>query len=224
MKFAALKTPGNPAVRNYLALRKVIGILGIALPPAMLLGEWLFFCNAQQPTISHYYYTGMRDVFVGTLWAIGVFLVCYKGPRDWDNVASNVAGACAILVAIFPTAPRPTPNPCPIPSAIPETLQSFIGKLHLGFAAGFFVTITIMAFLLFENRGKRKWVNWIYRGCGAAMIGCLVWMGCGGVGFWPEAISVWAFGVSWLVNGIKPLKDPLDWPTQSGNAPSTRFA
>src|SRR5574337_536610 len=101
--FVALGQPGNPAVRNYLALRKLIGILGLAIPPAMWLGVRLLFCDAQQPTISHYYYTGMRDVFVGALWAVGIFLLCYKGTRDWDNLASNVAGACAILVAVFPT-------------------------------------------------------------------------------------------------------------------------
>ncbi len=223
-RFAALAVPGNPAVRNYLTLRKGIGILGIALPLGMLLGERLFFCGAQQPTISHYYYTGMRDLFVGTLWAIGIFLVCYKGTRDWDNIASNVAGACAILVALLPTAPRETLDSCAIPSAIPAPLQGAIGRLHIGFAAGFFLAITIMALALFENRGKGKWANWVYRACGVTMLGCLLWMAIGGVSFWAEAIAVWAFGIAWLVNGIKPLKDPQDWPMPSGDAPPSKFA
>jgi len=221
--FAALAAPGNAAVRNYLTLRKGIGILGIALPPAMLLGGRVF-CDALQPTISHYYHTGMRDVFVGALWAVGVFLVCYKGTRGWDNWASNVAGACAILVAVFPTAPHKEPDLCAIPSAIPVALQGVIGQLHICFAVGFFLSITAMALLLFENRGKGKWANWVYRTCGVTMLGCLLWMAIGGVGFWPEAIAVWAFGIAWLVNGIKPLKDPQDWPTPSGNAPPSRFA
>lgn len=223
-RFAALAAPGNASVRNYLTLRKVIGILGLALPPAMWLGERLFFCDAQQPTISHYYYTGMRDIFVGVLWAVGVFLVCYKGTRGWDNLASNVAGGCAILVAVFPTAPRETPGPCAFPSAIPVALQGVIGTLHICFAVGFFLAITGMALLLFENRGKGRWANWVYRACGVTMLGCLLWMAVGGVGFWPEAIAVWAFGIAWLVNGLKPLKDPQDWPTLSGNAPPSRFA
>ena len=223
-RFSALAAPGNRAVRNYLTLRKTIGILGLALPPVILAGERVLFLCGTQPTISHYYYTGMRDVFVGTLWAIGVFLVCYKGPRGWDNVASNVAGACAILVALFPTAPRQAADSCALPSAVPQALQGVIGTLHICFAVGFFLSITAMAFLLFENRGKRKWTNWIYRACGVAMLGCLLWMAIDGVGFWAEAIAVWAFGIAWLVNGLKPLKDPQDWPTVKGEAPASRFA
>ena len=32
------------------------------------------------------------------------------------------------------------------------------------------------------------------------------------------------FGIAWLVNGIKPLKDPQDWPKPNGDAPPSKFA
>ena len=67
-KFAVLAQPSSStAVRKYLTLRKLIGILGISLP----LVPWLYgrlLCSTRlRPTISDNYYTGMRDEFVGGL-------------------------------------------------------------------------------------------------------------------------------------------------------------
>src|SRR5258706_5910903 len=106
-RLALLSQPSSSvAVRNYLTLRKLIGILGIALPLVMWLGEPVLCPGAgRQPTISHYYYTLMRDAFVGILWALGIFMVCYRGTRRWDDLASTVAGLCATVVALFPTKP-----------------------------------------------------------------------------------------------------------------------
>jgi len=36
-------------------------------------------------TISLYYYTGMRDVLVGALCAIALFMFFYKGHDKWDD-------------------------------------------------------------------------------------------------------------------------------------------
>ncbi len=56
---------------TYLALRKAVGWIGILLPLVLILGMLLIFRgDAIQKTISQYYYTGMRDVFVGALCAI----------------------------------------------------------------------------------------------------------------------------------------------------------
>jgi hypothetical protein len=131
-KLASLSLPSNSmAVRNYLTLRKLIGILGISLPVVMWLGERLFCSSQLQPTISDYYYTRMRDEFVGILWAIGVFLVCYRGTRVWDDIISTAAGAFAILVALFPTKSHDsTATGCVFPSAISPPWRDIIGNLH----------------------------------------------------------------------------------------------
>ena len=62
-------------VISYLTLRKAVGVLGIALPIVLAVGD-LTFGNGRglQPTISDYYATGMRDVFVGLLFPLGLFL------------------------------------------------------------------------------------------------------------------------------------------------------
>jgi hypothetical protein len=44
----------------------------------------------------------MRDWFVGILWAIGVFLVLYRGYGRRENTALNIAGMLLIMVAMVP--------------------------------------------------------------------------------------------------------------------------
>ena len=65
-----------------------------------------------QPSMSDYYYYQdgkMRDVFVGILCAIGVFLILYKGWEKLENRLLNAAGFFAIGVAIFPMGWKPFP-------------------------------------------------------------------------------------------------------------------
>lgn len=231
-RFAFLAEPENDttAVRNYLTLRKLIGGLGIALPLAMwLLEPVLCHGAALQPTISDYYYTLMRDLFVGILCAIGVFLVCYRGTRPLDYWISLLAGLCAIGIGLFPTAPRVTPgpgaplqDPCVLPPAIPPACWSFIGHLHITFAIVFFLAISVMAFFLFKNNGKHaKWTNPLYKLCGLVMFGCIFWM-LSGPSFLKETIAVEAFGIAWLLNGIGGLKHPDDQPLANGHPPAGR--
>ena len=61
-----------------------VGGLGAALPVILLVGGFLDECCIR-PSISAYYYSPspiLRGLLVGTLVAIAVFLICYKGhPR-----------------------------------------------------------------------------------------------------------------------------------------------
>ena len=66
-------------VFSYLTLRKTIGLLGIVFPFLLCLGGLIVFKTGIQYSISSYYHTGMRDVFVGTLCIIGFFLLSYRG-------------------------------------------------------------------------------------------------------------------------------------------------
>ena len=70
----------NALVFSYLTLRKTIGLLGLALPVVLAVGGLLIFDPpGLQRSISAYFYTNISQVFVGTLWAIGFFLLSYKG-------------------------------------------------------------------------------------------------------------------------------------------------
>ena len=91
-------------IHSYLSLRQAIGWIGILLPFTLMLGVLVIFRgNPVRISISMYYYTGMRDVLVGALCAIGLFLFFYRGYSKWDNWAGNIAGFFALGIALFPT-------------------------------------------------------------------------------------------------------------------------
>lgn len=95
------------AERSFNRIRVFAGALGLALPVALLLGDRAFLVSnaTVRGSLSAYYHSGMRDVFVGTLVATGVCLVAYRitDKGDRRNGISTFAGFMAILVAVFPT-------------------------------------------------------------------------------------------------------------------------
>lgn len=75
---------------SYLFLRRAIGLIGALLPVVLPLGyalstgHWRLLAS-----MSSYYYSDMRNVFVGSLCAVGVFLICYR-YRHWDDVFATI--------------------------------------------------------------------------------------------------------------------------------------
>lgn len=197
--------------------RTAIGVLGVTLPPILIVAS-LLRNQAVESSISAYYYTPMRDWFVGTLWVIGVFLFFYRyRPQDpaaarsnWEPVRRGVAdswlgkisGLCAVLVALLPT----TSPPGPI--AQPPT----IGMLHGIAAATLFVSLALFPLLLFSQSRKR---GHVYRRYGWAMIILLLLVVA--YAFGPEGVRmatapwrpvlvletllIMVFGVSWFEKG-----------------------
>jgi hypothetical protein len=197
--------------------RTAIGVLGIALP-VIAVSTSLLGSQKLESSISSYYHTSARDVFVGILWVIGVFLFFYRYTpqhRDrarsrWQSVHSGAAdswlgktaGLCAVLVALLPTTPPPASKAQP-----PE-----IGTIH-GVAAGIlFTCLALFPLLLFSQSRDR---GQTYKGYGWAMIGLLLLVVA--FAFAPDnvrvAIAPWrpvlvletlliiVFGVSWFEKG-----------------------
>jgi uncharacterized membrane protein len=54
-------------------------------------------------SISAYYYTSARAVFVACLCAIGTCLIIYRGNTTAEDVALNISGFMAFVVAFIPT-------------------------------------------------------------------------------------------------------------------------
>src|SRR5215468_1540580 len=104
---AAADPPTSPLIISYLGLRKAVGFIGLGLPFVLIFGNQLFPDSPWfQYSISDYYYTHMRNVFVGSLCAIGVFLITYRGYDICDRIAGALASVFAIGVALFPTTPE----------------------------------------------------------------------------------------------------------------------
>ena len=61
-----------------------------------------------QPSVSDFFHTTLRDVYVGLLCAIPVFLISCRGYRkdsgEWlsDDLIASVEGLSAFGVAVFP--------------------------------------------------------------------------------------------------------------------------
>ncbi len=85
-----------------------IGLLGVVLPVLLVLVDWRFV-HTRRPirgSMSAYYHSSARDVFVGGLVATGLFLITYMSAkkRTYDFVLSTTAGVLVIVVALLPTA------------------------------------------------------------------------------------------------------------------------
>lgn len=155
--------PSNQLVRNYMTLRKAIGWIAMCLPFAVFLGNWVIFSrhviaclapisNKLPDSLSGYYYSHMRDVFVGGMWAAGVFLLFYRGHDLLERWATNLAGLFALGIALFPTTSPVNDslqtNICsPVNPVVSQPAPNgpTIGLVHLGCLCGLMTMITLMA-------------------------------------------------------------------------------
>ena len=87
---------------TYASLRGGMGIIAFMFPLILFPGGLWLSDTPLQSSMSHYYHTDMRNVFVGLLFSIGSFLYLYKGFGPRENYALNIAGLLALGVAIFP--------------------------------------------------------------------------------------------------------------------------
>ncbi|MGV9365661.1 hypothetical protein [Amycolatopsis sp. NPDC003731] len=90
--------------QTYLALRVAMVMLVALLFLAILL-QFLFVNDGLcwQHSISAYYFTSVRPVFVGVLCAIGTGMIVYRGNTDYENTALDCSGFLAFIVAFVPT-------------------------------------------------------------------------------------------------------------------------
>lgn len=93
--------------RAYLGMRLGIGVVALALPWSLVVVDWLFIDvpGTVRGSMSAYYHSSARDIFVGGLIVVGGFLISYMNAKrkTYDYVLSTMAGILVILVAFFPT-------------------------------------------------------------------------------------------------------------------------
>jgi hypothetical protein len=227
---------GSRHLASYLTLRKGIGYLGLALPFVLAFGGMLLHGSGIRSSISAYYHTGMGDVFVGTIFVIGIFLFAYKGYEPKDDRVGDFACFCAVGLALFPTFPDMGDSSRGIglthSPATAETLEKIIAGAHFVFAASFFLTLAYFSICLFtksdrEKTPKKLQRNLVYRACGYVMLLALALIALEFLiqklellpevalrtiasldpRFWLESIAMLAFGVSWSVKGEAILTD-----------------
>lgn len=207
----------DPVVLSYKALRKAVGYVAIALP-FMLVVPYLILHDPPlvQDSISAYYYTGLRNVFVGSLCAISMFMLCARGYDRKDEYAGFL---CAIGVAFCPM------DPTPIKEKIPCSTVPLYPPLHFVFAVTLFLTLGYFCLVLFrmsDGRPTRQKMqrNVIYTACGGTIYIAIAAEGLLDMlakksPWWQETphlliceiLCLWAFGYAWLIKGEAFFKD-----------------
>jgi hypothetical protein len=170
-------------VIHFQALQALIGGIVLLLLPVVYFGNWIIFTrhvggclsptNPRIPgSLSGYYYTHMRNLFVGAMCAVGVYFVAYRGYKKKDYWFTNVAGAAAILIALFPTMPpsyKPSGNganlyfsrwnvcgPVTRITFHQSAGQSNIRWVHVGSLVLLFLMVFLMVLVQFTKTDKPK--------------------------------------------------------------------
>lgn len=207
-------------------IRKLIGILGLALPFVLPLaaGDVL-------SSISHNYYLTVPSlIFIITLSTMGLFLISYKGYRIdgtgekeviSDDLITNIGGLAALVVVIVPTCCVDSLNET-VNLLCEEKTYPLLGHdntikniIHLASAGIFIFAMGWMSIYKF-TRGSDKTSNEyrIFKWCGYFVWGSigvlLVYMALTYIlddFFVPrmvyimETVAIVPFGISWLVKG-----------------------
>jgi hypothetical protein len=203
----------TPYVTAWLLHRLTIGIMGIAMPIILIVGERVLFSrdvvDFPRASLSAYYYSGLREIFVGTLFATGIFLITFKLTHaNTDNLITAIAGIGALGVAINPTGPDPGESPVPWSRLLGVHTCQIIHSIS---AIVFIGALAVMSHRFARHAGR--W-GWIHEVCAAVMVTAAVVALIAGargiqhVGAWSglllvELICTFAFGISWLVRGIE---------------------
>ena len=211
--------PTDTMVLSSIGVRRAVGISGFALPPVLGLGGWLFGVPIQDNT-SSYYHTPLRDVFVGTMCAIGIFLLCYRGHDRGESWTANVGCLAALGVALFPLDA----------GSDPLLQKSWVGYVHSVAGGVFFLTLAFYSLYHFPRSTSRAtesephvWErNAVYRISGLVILASMLLMGGylfllppgwkrianeWNFLFFMESIATWAFAAAWLTKGRAIIAD-----------------
>ena len=114
--------PPPVALRTYTAIR--VGVVAVIVALGFAVWREIATSSDQcvQRSLSAYYYTPAKPVFVGALLIIGFAMIAMWGMTWWEDAALNLAGLLLMVVALVPTLDA---NYCSLPKAIrgqsPET-------------------------------------------------------------------------------------------------------
>lgn len=169
----------------------------------------LYFAALHAPpvsTVSAYYHTPARSVFLWMLALTALLFFTYQSPKKFDLLVSFLAGCIVLGLALFPLIGhyRLDPaEPCllglchsPHSQALHEWCGTLFGVTSLYLVLGSFPTA--------QDSPKRKAA---YRWCAAVMVGGYAAMQLTGLlGYeahriWPEMLALLAFAFAWVVKG-----------------------
>ncbi len=203
-------------------IRKLIGVLGLALPFLLPISEGMFLSS-----ISHYYYLSFSAIiFIITISCFGLFLISYRGYKIdktesiSDDMLTNIGGLAALVVVFFPTYCTGSESMFIDKLCASEDYpllghnNSLTNTIHLVSAAIFIFTMGWMSKYKFTRGGDHA-NNRIYRICGNIVWGAIALLVLLVIADWIkegfkitsydvyilETIAVVPFAISWLIKG-----------------------
>lgn len=193
---------------TYFTLRLGLGLIAVAFPILLAVGGRLWAGLPLQDSMSAYYHAevegrSMRTWFVGILFALGVLLYLYKGFTDKENVALNVAGIAAVLVAVFPMQWQCGDDCAPVSA---HGVSAVVAFLAVAFVAAFCADETLN---LVRDPDRRRQLRITYAILAALLLAsplaAFVLSSLLGfesaLVFFVEAAGIIAFAAYWLVKG-----------------------
>jgi hypothetical protein len=212
-------------VKSFMVMRLGSGALAFLLPLLLVGIAALLDDETWRGSLSEYYYSGAREIFVGVLSATAVFLLAYKVIEvSLENVLSWIAAVLVVVVVVFPTKPPSKEiERTPLQDAIGEDPVKWI---HFGAAGGFIVLLAVISFFFAVREARRKksehqgvlspafWGGWhlwwvtVILGAIAWLVGTLI---TAKLGVWEpskailigEWVAIWAFAISWFTKGFE---------------------
>ena len=225
-----VKQSSSTDMRTVRRQRQMIGAIGLTLPFVLLTGV-LLFNVPMQSSISAFFFTEMREVFVSASAGVGLFLLTYQGyPRRngeilTDRLVSGVGGIAVFATAFIPT--LCTRGACDAPPTLLDRLispgmDSVQDAVHLVAAGIFLISMGVISIRLFTRcsikfpKLYKQRRNQCYRMFGWTILAMVILIGVVKLGFpalgqlwdltwnftfWAESVALWAFGLSWLLKG-----------------------
>lgn len=206
--------------RSFIVQRRGMAALAAIFPVAFLVSSFIVDRTEFQTSISAYYWTKdlERNIFVGVLCAVAVFLVLYKGYNLLEDRILDAAGASAAGVAFFPM------------DRAGDCTSSGVSA-HGVFAVIFFACIFYLCIFMsrtslegITDPGRRERFRRAYRWCSGIMVASValavlsrllpketIQTLCENSAiFWFEAVGVWAFSAFWYTK-TRELDASLSW-------------
>ena len=219
---ATLTRPRRQDAETVRNLRLGVGVIGTFLPVTLIIANLILDDKVIVPaSMSGTYYTSARNLFVGSLCALGVFLIGYRGDTRLQDLCTSFAGLCALLVAFAPTAPTS-----------PDTEPAWVNYLHHSAAGALIFTLGLFCLTVFAQLAKPR----AARPAMADHPSMILYLACGILvlvsgafalytGIWPaswstgwsslylfEAVAVFAFGSAWIAEPAGMIWTKLKLP------------
>jgi hypothetical protein len=143
----------SDAVKTYRYVRLSMITLVLGLAAAIAVERLEVADGCFQHSISAYYYTPVRGMFVAGLLGIGVCLVALRGNNDAEDALLNLAGMLAPVVAFVPT---PSAGDC---SSSPGTGGDRDANVYNNMTALFVIGVlglAVTAWLLWKDENRLR--------------------------------------------------------------------